>query len=84
MKREYDFTGAKRGAVVKAAPGKSRITIRLDNTVLDWFRKQAHAAGGANYQTFINDALKHHIEASGEPLETTLRRVIREEIRKAG
>ncbi len=84
MKREYDFTGAKRGAVVKAAPGKSRITIRLDNAVLDWFRKQAHAAGGGNYQTFINDALKQHIAVSREPRESTLRRVIREEMRKAG
>ncbi|HYA18297.1 MAG TPA: BrnA antitoxin family protein [Bryobacteraceae bacterium] len=84
MKREYDFTGAKRGAVVKPEAGKTRITIRLDNDVLDWFRKQAHEAGGGSYQNLINDALKRQMEAVREPLEKTLRRVIREELRKAG
>ena len=53
MKREYDFSNAKRGPVVKTSPGKTRITIRLDNTVLDWFRERAHSAGGGNYQTLI-------------------------------
>lgn len=84
MKREYDFSGARRGAVVKTNTGKTRITIRLDNDVLAWFRKQAHEAGGASYQNLINDALKRQMEVSREPLEKTLRRVIREELRKTG
>ena len=84
MKREYDFSKAKRGPVVKPVAGKTRITIRLDNAVLDWFRSQAHKAGGANYQSMVNEALKQHIESAREPLATTLRRVLREELRKAG
>jgi uncharacterized protein (DUF4415 family) len=83
MKPEYDFSKGKRGAVVKTPPGKTRITIRIDNTVLDWFRKQVNAAGGGSYQTLINDALAQHLAAAREPLEKTLRRVIREELRKA-
>jgi uncharacterized protein (DUF4415 family) len=84
MKREYDFAKAKRGAVVKAPPGKTRITIRLDNELLEWFRGEAHKAGGASYQSMINDALRGYVESSREPLETTLRRVIRDELRKTG
>jgi len=84
MKEEYDFSKAKRGAVVKTEPGKTRITIRLDNATLDWFRRQAHAAGGASYQSLINGALADHVGAARETLESTLRRVLREELRKAG
>ncbi len=84
MKKEYDFSKAKRGPVVPVDPGKTRITIRLDNAVMDWFRGQAHQAGGASYQRLINEALVRHMAASQEPLEGTLRRVIREELRKAG
>lgn len=84
MKKEYDFSKAKRGPIVKTPPGKTRITIRIDGTLLEWFRRQAHAAGGASYQTLINDALKQHVATTREPLETTLRRVIREELRRAG
>jgi len=58
MKREYSFASGKRGAVVKSPAGKTRITIRLDDELLEWFRKQAHAAGGGNYQTLINAALR--------------------------
>ncbi len=58
MKREYDFAKAKRGPVVEVAGGKTRITIRLDNDVLDWFRKQVHRAGGGSYQALINEALR--------------------------
>jgi uncharacterized protein (DUF4415 family) len=83
MKREYDFSKAKRGPVIKLPRGKTRITIRLDDHVLAWFRRQVEQAGGGNYQTLINDALKRHIERSEEPLERTLRRVIREEIGRA-
>ena len=83
MKREYDFSKAERGPVIKVPRGKTRITIRLDEHVLAWFRRQVERAGGGNYQTLINDALKRHIERSEEPLERTLRRVIREEIGRA-
>jgi uncharacterized protein (DUF4415 family) len=70
--------------VVPAEPGKARITIRLDKAVLNWFRSEAHEAGGASYQGLINEALLRHIAATQEPLEGTLRRVIREELKKAG
>jgi uncharacterized protein (DUF4415 family) len=80
MKAEYDFSKAKRGAIVPAAPGKTRITIRLDNEVIDWFRTQVNDAGGGNYQSLINEALKDYVKQRG--LETTLRRLIREELRR--
>jgi uncharacterized protein (DUF4415 family) len=83
MKREYDFRGGKRGAVVAVPGGKTRITIRLDNEVLAWFRNQVERAGGGNYQTLINECLRRHVESSNEPIEKTLRRVIREELRRA-
>ncbi len=77
---EYDFTNAKRGAVVQPAPNKTRITIRVDTDVLNWFRERVHKAGGGNYQTFINEALREHIRLQDFTLERTLRRVIREEL----
>jgi uncharacterized protein (DUF4415 family) len=80
MKNEYDFSKGKRGAVEPTPPGKTRITIRLDNEVIDWFREQVESAGGGNYQSLINEALREHISRSEEPLEDTLRRVIREEL----
>jgi uncharacterized protein (DUF4415 family) len=80
MKREYDFTKAKRGPVLRPAPGKTRITIRLDGDLLDWFRDQAHAAGGGNYQTLINLALREYVSSKVESLEETFRRVLREEL----
>lgn len=64
--------------------GKSRITIRIDDDILDWFREQVNAAGGGNYQTMINTALRDYISNRTVPLEKTLRRVIREELRKRG
>ena len=84
MRKEYDFSKGKRGAVTPPPQGKTRITIRLDNDLLTWFRRQVEQAGGGNYQTFINDALRQHIARVRDPLEQTLRRVIREEIRRAG
>ena len=84
MKREYDFAKAKRRAVIPPPPGKTRVTIRLDNAVLDWFRNQVDESGGGNYQTLINDALLEHIARRREPLESTIRRVIREELRRTG
>jgi len=84
MKKRDDFAGAKRGAVVQIPKGKTRITIRIDDEVLDWFRDQVNAAGGGNYQTMINTALREYVEQKAVPLEKTLRRVIREELRKRG
>ncbi len=82
MRKEYDFSKGKRGAVLEVAPGKTRITIRVDDNVLEWFRKQAHKAGGGNYQSMINEALREHVENEVEPLEETFRRVLREELPK--
>lgn len=80
MKEEYDFSQSKRRAIEPMPPGKTRITIRLDDDVLEWFRAQVDAAGGGNYQTLINNALKEYIQQRKEPLEQTLRRVVREEL----
>ena len=84
MSKADDFSKGKRGAVVTVPKGKSRITIRIDDDVLDWFREQVNSAGGGNYQTLINAALREYIENRAVPLEKTLRRVIREELRKRG
>ncbi len=84
MKRAYDFSKAKRGPVVSVPKGKTRITIRLDEDILAWFREQVDRAGGGNYQSLINDALRQHLRRAKEPLEATLRRVIREELRQTG
>ncbi len=83
MKKEYDFSRANRGPVIPVPPGKTRITIRLDNEILDWFKKQVHEAGGGNYQTLINAALREYISARTEPLEMVIRRAIREELKRA-
>ena len=80
MKAQYDFAGGKRGAVLKAPSGKTRITIRIDDDLLQWFRKQVHSAGGGSYQTLINAALREYVGSKREPLEATLRRVLREEL----
>ena len=84
MRKEYDFSKGKRGAVVPIPPGKTRITIRIDSDIMDWFRSQVEAAGGGNYQTLINAALRDHIKRQEEPLEETLRRVLREEFQRIG
>lgn len=84
MRKTYDFSGARRGPIRPPAAGKTRITIRLDDDVLDWFKAQVHAAGGGNYQSLINAALREHIGRSSEPLEETLRRIIREELGTRG
>ena len=84
MKKEYDFSNATRGAIVPLPPGKTRVTIRLDDDVLDWFRAEVDQAGGGNYQSFINQALRDFVRSQREPLEKTLRRVIREELRRTG
>jgi len=83
MRKEYDFSNAKRGAVVPQK-GKSRISIYLDDRVIEEFRKRADAAG-RGYQTMINDALREYLGKSARPLDVeTLRRVLREELKSAG
>jgi uncharacterized protein (DUF4415 family) len=80
MKKEYDFSKGKRGAVVPLPPGKLRITIRLDKDILEWFKATVDAAGGGNYQTMMNDALREFMTSKRQPLEHSLRRVVREEL----
>jgi len=78
--KSYDFSKGKRGAVVQPKAGKTRITIRIDNDILERFIADAEAAGGGNYQTMMNDALREYLEGRSPTLETMLRRVIKEEI----
>lgn len=83
MKKEYNFSKGKRGAIVPAPKGKTRITIRIDDDILDWFRGEVDSAGGGNYQTLINNALRDYITNQQEPIEVILRRVVREELTAA-
>ncbi len=76
--RDIDFSKGKRGPVIAPSPGKTKISIRLDNAVLDHFRAIVEAAGGGNYQTLINDALIAHIQQ--ETVLRAVRRVLREEL----
>ena len=64
MKKEYDFSRGKCGTVLKTPPGKTRITIRPDNDIIEWFRAQVHATGGGSYQSLINEALKEYIQSN--------------------
>ena len=88
MKTQHDFRKGKRGRIVPPEPEprgsskeKVRITIRLDEAVIEHFLKESDASGGAvGYQTLINDALRQHIEGKAPKLEETLRRIVREEI----
>lgn len=79
MKRQYDFSKARRGPLVPPTPGKTRITIRLDNDVIEHFQHMVDRAGGGNYQTLINDALREFIR--GARLEAVVRRAVREEVK---
>ena len=80
MTQELDVSKAVRGPVFPPEPGKTRITIRIDDEVLDWFRAKVHAGGGGNYQTMMNQVLRDYIAGQRENLEETLRRVLREEL----
>lgn len=82
MKKEHDFSKGRRGAVVAPTPGKTRITIRLDDEVLAWFRNLVNESGGGNYQSLINNALREYINQKQEPLEKVIRRVLREELKR--
>ena len=80
--RDIDFSRAKRGPVVKPEPGKTKISIRLDNTVLEYFRGLVDKAGGGNYQTLINDALLEHVHRRSTL--DVVRQVVREELAPYG
>lgn len=86
MRKEYDFSQGRRGAVIPS-PGKTRITIMLDDDVIEFFRAKAEAEG-TGYQTMINAALRQALSVprrkSGEDRPITvavLRKVLREELR---
>jgi uncharacterized protein (DUF4415 family) len=79
MKDDYDFSKGRRGTVLPPRPGKTRITIRIDDDILEWFRNTVEASGGGNYQTLINEALRQYVSHANGTLEATLRRIIREE-----
>ena len=84
MNKEYDFSKGERGPVIKSPKGKTRITIRIDDDILTWFRQQVHAAGGGNYQTLINMGLREYMNLKRGSLKETLRHVIREELSAYG
>lgn len=83
MKDEYDFSKARRGPVLAPALGKTRITIRIDDDVLQWFRDEVDRRGGGNYQTMINAVLRQFVATESESIEEVVRRVIREELDRA-
>jgi uncharacterized protein (DUF4415 family) len=80
--REFDFSHGKRGPVIKPEPGKTKISIRLDNAVLEHFRGLVHKAGGGNYQTLINNALLEHIQRRSTL--DAVRQVVRETLASYG
>jgi uncharacterized protein (DUF4415 family) len=80
--RDIDFSRAKRGAIVRPEPGKTKISIRLDNTILQYFRSLVDKAGGGNYQTLINDALLEHVHRRSTI--DAVRQAVREELAPYG
>lgn len=80
MRKEADFLNARRGPVLPVVTGKTRITIRLDDDILSWYRAQVDAAGGGNYQSLMNQTLRRAMTEMSEPLEAVMRRVIRDEL----
>ena len=86
MKDSYDFSNGKQGRVLAETPlesGKVRITIRLDEDLVDFFGAAADRSGGkTGYQTLINSALREYVEGKTLKWEKKLRRIIREEIRR--
>jgi uncharacterized protein (DUF4415 family) len=79
MRKEYDFSNARRGAVIPAT-GKTRITIYLDDAILKRFKARAEKSG-AGYQTLINEALGAYLGVKDEPLTPDLiRKIVREEL----
>ena len=79
MKNEYDFSKGKRGAIIPTK-GKTRITIYIDDSILNEFRAKAEKLG-SGYQTMMNEALKDYLAKNTErPVtESVLRRILKEE-----
>jgi uncharacterized protein (DUF4415 family) len=73
MKEQYDFSKGRKRTLISSRLGKIRITIRTDNDILDWFHDKADAAGGGNYQSLINEALRQYVGVEEGRLEATLR-----------
>ena len=80
--RDIDFSRARRGPAVRPEPGKTKISIRLDNTVLEYFRALVEKAGGGNYQTLINEALLEYVHRRSTL--DVVRQVVREELAPYG
>jgi hypothetical protein len=79
MRAEYDFSKGRRGAIIPQK-GKTRISIFIDNAILDAFRARAERAG-TGYQTMMNDALRRYLAEADQPVtEKVLRHVLREEM----
>jgi uncharacterized protein (DUF4415 family) len=82
MRKQYDFRRGKRGAVVKS-PGKTRITIMIDNDVIEGYRARAEAAG-RGYQTLMNEILRAALSEDERPVTARmLRKILREELHAA-
>ena len=83
MKKVYDFSKGKRGAVIPAT-GKTRITIYMDDAVLKRFKVQSEKTG-KGYQTLINEALKSYLGLTEQPITRELvRKIVREELAAIG
>ena len=79
MDREYDFREGKRGAVI-ASPGKTRITIMLDDDIIEAFKNKAEVSG-RGYQTMINEALRQSLDPESAPVTLRgLRKVLDERL----
>ena len=76
--RDIDFSNAKRGSVIPSEPGKAKISIRIDNAIVEYFRAQVEQAGTGNYQTLMNDALLAFIQQRS--VIDAVRQVLREEL----
>ena len=85
MKREYDLSKGKRGAVMPLPSDKIRVTIRLDRDIVDQFRDQVRRAHRGNYQTLINEALREHLQRPSLAQEVVkeVRSVLRRELHRA-
>ena len=80
--RDIDFSRARRGPAVRPEPGKTKISIRLDNTVLEYFREVVDRAGGGNYQTLVNEALLEYVHRRSTL--DVVRQVVREALAPYG
>lgn len=78
-----EFKNARRGPVIPPDPSKVRITIRLDPEVINYFKDEVSAAGGGNYQTLMNNVLRDYVEGKEKGLDRRIRKIVREELKKA-